>query len=203
MEKFYPYMDDALEDEISKRFDRACWVNNLRLDDLDLTSSQVPVTPMVEFHREMYPHKDNIEGWIDKCRQHVGSRAIVLYDLETPERLAACCLLKPPTGKDTDGEAEKFIRGAQDRLGIPVKNRIYCNSLAVVPELRGSGIAPGITWTARNLTRHPEGTIYLSRIHPENQASMAAAARTGRASTGIYDPETKKVVWWGIIPSTN
>jgi len=203
MEKAYPYMDDSLGNVISSRFEQACQVNNLKLDVVDLTQLHAPVTPLVEFHREMYPNRSNIEDWIDECRQHVGSRAIVLYDRETPERLAACCLLKPPTVQDIGGGAENLVRDAQDRLGVALANKIYCNSLAVAPRLRGAGIAPGLTWTARNLLRQPQGAVYFSRISPENYASMRAAKKTGRASTGIYDSETKKYIWWGVIPPAN
>ncbi|HSX07426.1 MAG TPA: hypothetical protein VLG11_00880 [Candidatus Saccharimonadales bacterium] len=200
MEKLYPYMHDALEDKINEEFRRACERNGLEIDAGNFTQLQTPDAAFVDFYQEIYPARNNVKSWLDECRQQVGSQAILLYPKETPGKLAACCLLEPATAELIHGEAEEFVCSAQEKLGIPLANRMYCNSIAVASQFRGLGIAPGLTWIARNIVRQPQGLIYLSRILEDNHPSMRAAGKTGQASTGIYNHVSRKYLWWGIIP---
>ncbi|HSW80847.1 MAG TPA: GNAT family N-acetyltransferase [Candidatus Saccharimonas sp.] len=201
MTESYPYADEARGARIIDKFQQVCQNYGLVVKETTVDFAAAS-DRIIDLYQRTRPDC-NARDLVSDCQQAVNFRAVVLYHASDPERLVGLCAVKTPTTADINGEAERLICNAQRQLGIPLANRVYCRDLAVTPEFQGLGIASGLAWTARNLWRQAEGTITLSRIRPNNRASMFAATEMGQASLGIYDTTTDKYIWWGVIPPTN
>lgn len=187
----------------NERFDETCATNGLQLlSSLDRGAFEPYMDSAADLsyrNHQKWESLDRTKRWVGGCAQEPGFQAFALSSEEGAMR--AMLWLKEATDKDMGGEISAFMERQSERVGVQASEIVYCHNAVVDAPLGRQGLAMGLASVALRQyeARYPEGALFLCRINPRKIATMDAAAKAGCQSTGIYDPEAKSFLWWGVI----